>query len=147
MGNRAVITASKSRDVEKSQDIGVYVHLNGGRDSVEAFLKYCELKKYRSPSDDNYGWARLCQVIGNYFGGTTLIGIDRCERLDCDNYDNGVYIIKGWKIVGRQYHDGAEQHQYDLLQMLIDIDNAQPTKEQLGEERIKTLLTKETIGE
>ena len=56
MGNRAVITASKSRNVETSQDIGVYVHLNGGRDSVEAFLKYCELKKYRSPSDDNYGW-------------------------------------------------------------------------------------------
>lgn len=147
MGNRAVITASKSRDVQKSQDIGVYVHLNGGRDSVEAFLKYCELKKYRSPSDDNYGWARLCQVIGNYFGGTTSVGIDRCERLDCDNYDNGVYIIKGWKIVGRQYHDGAEQHCYNLLQMLIDIDNAQPTKEQLGEERIKTLLAKETIGE
>ena len=147
MGNRAVITASKSRDVQKSQDIGVYVHLNGGRDSVEAFLKYCELKKYRSPSDDNYGWARLCQVIGNYFGGTTSIGIDRCARLDCDNYDNGVYIIKGWKIVGRQYNYCAEQHNYDLLQMLIDIDNAQPTKEQLGEERIKTLLAKETIGE
>ena len=147
MGNRAVITASKSRDVQNSQDIGVYVHLNGGRDSVEAFLKYCELKKYRSPSEDNYGWARLCQVIGNYFGGTTSVGIDRCKRLDCDNYDNGVYIIKGWKIVGRQYHDGAEQHQYDLLRMLIDIDNAQPTKEQLGEERIKTLLAKETIGE
>ena len=143
MGNRAVITASKSKDVKKSQDIGVYVHWNGGRDSVEAFLKYCELKKYRSPSDDNYGWARLCQVIGNYFGGTTSVGIDRCERLDCDNYDNGVYIIEGWKIVGRQYHDGAEQHQYDLLQMLIKIDNAQPAKEQLGEERIKTLLAKE----
>lgn len=143
MGNRAVITASKSRDVQKSQDIGVYVHLNGGRDSVEAFLKYCELKKYRSPSDDNYGWARLCQVIGNYFGGTTSVGIDRCEELDCNNYDNGVYIIKGWKIVGRQYNRRAEQCRYNLLKMLIEIDNAQPTKEQLGEERIKTLLAKE----
>lgn len=143
MGNRAVITASKSKDVKKSQAIGVYIHWNGGRDSVEAFLKYCELKKYRSPSDDNYDWARLCQVIGNYFGGTNSVGIGRCEELDCDNYDNGVYIIKGWKIVDRQYHGGAEQHCYNLLKMLIDIDNAQPTKEQFGEERIKTLLAEE----
>ena len=143
MGNRAVITASKSKDVKKSQAIGVYVHWNGGRDSVEAFLKYCELKKYRSPSDDSYGWARLCQVIGNFFGGTSSVGIGRCEELDCDNYDNGVYIIKGWKIVGRKYNCGAEQCRYNLLKMLIEIDNAQPTKEQLGEERIKTLLEKE----
>ena len=143
MGNRAVITASKSKDVKKSKAIGVYVHWNGGRDSVEAFLKYCELKKYRSPGEDNFGWARLCQVIGNYFGGTDSVGIGLCEELDCDNYDNGVYIIKGWKIVGRQYHDGAEQHYYNLLKMLIDIDKAQPTKEQLGEERIKTLLAEE----
>lgn len=140
MGNRAVITASKSLDVAESNDIGIYLHWNGGRDSVEAFLKYCELKRYRSPSEDNYGWARLCQVIANYFGGETSVGIDNCCHLDCDNGDNGVYIIKGWKIVGRQYHDGAEQHNYNLLKMLIDIDKAQPTKEQLGEGRIKTLL-------
>ena len=38
MGNRAVITT-------RSKDIGVYLHWNGGRDSVEAFLKYCELKE------------------------------------------------------------------------------------------------------
>ena len=143
MGNRAVITASKAADVAQSNDIGVYLHWNGGRDSVEAFLKYCELKGYRSPSDDNYGWARLCQVIGNFFGGSNSIGIDNCGHLDCDNYDNGVYIIEGWKIVGRQYHDGAEQNSYDLYEMLLDIDKAQPIMEQLGEERIKRLLKKE----
>lgn len=143
MGNRAVITASKSSDVAKSNDIGIYLHWYGGRDSVEAFLKYCELKKYRSPSEDNYGWARLCQVIANYFGGETSIGIDNCCHLDCDNYDNGVYIIEGWKIVGRQYHDGAEQHNYDLCAMLVDIDTKQSETEQLGKEKIKELLEKE----
>lgn len=49
MGNRAVITASKSSDVAKSNDIGIYLHWYGGRDSVEAFLKYCELKKIQKP--------------------------------------------------------------------------------------------------
>lgn len=114
MGNRAVITTSKSTDIENSTDIGIYLHWNGGRDSVQAFLKYCELKGYRSPEKDNYGWARLCQVIGNFFGGELSIGIDSCCSLDCDNWDNGVYIIKDWKIVGRKYFDGIEQDNYNL---------------------------------
>ena len=143
MGNRAVITASKEIDIQKSKDIGIYLHWNGGRDSVEAFLKYCELKGYRPPDKDNYGWARLCQVIGNFFGGTASVGIDNCCNLDCDNYDNGVYIIEDWKIVGRKYHSGAERNNYDLAEMLIGIDESQPLKEQLGEEKIRTMLQNE----
>ncbi len=62
MGNRAVITTPDKK-------MGIYLHWNGGRDSVEAFLHYCELHGFRSPDRDPYGWARLCQVIGNFFGG------------------------------------------------------------------------------
>ena len=100
MGNRAVITTSRDNDVSMSNDIGIYLHWNGGRDSVEAFLEYCKRRGFRSPDQDCYGWARLCQVIGNFFGNDLSIGIDRCCNLDCDNWDNGVYIIKNWKIVG-----------------------------------------------
>ena len=134
MGNRAVITASKAKNVAESNDIGVYLHWNGGRDSVEAFLKYCKLKGYRSPDTDCYGWARLCQVIGNFFGGESSIGIDRCCCLDCDNRDNGVYIIKGWEIVGREYFEGEEQRYHDLLEMLEEIDDNQPEGERLRHE-------------
>lgn len=130
MGNRAVITTKNNFE---NNGVGVYLHWNGGRDSVEAFLKYCELKGYRSPSSDCYGWARLCQVIGNFFGGSTSIGIDIVERLDCDNWDNGVYIIDGWEIVDRRYFEGLEQNSYDLKSMLKAIDEAQPKKEQLGD--------------
>lgn len=101
MGNRAVITWSKAEDVSKSREIGIYLHWNGGMDSVRAFLKYCELKGYRKPDQDDYGYARLCQVIGNYFGGTASVGIDMCCCLDCDNGDNGVYSVKaGTLLVG-----------------------------------------------
>lgn len=126
MGNRAVITT-------REKGVGVYLHWNGGRDSVEAFLKYCELKGYRSPSKDCYGWARLCQVIGNFFGGGTSIGIDTIDKLDCDNWDNGTYIIDGWEIVGREYFKGYEQNEYDMNEMLMSIDEAQPEKERLGD--------------
>ena len=129
MGNRAVITT-------RSKDIGVYLHWNGGRDSVEAFLKYCELKGYRPPELDCYGWARLCQVIGNFFGGELSIGIDKYDKLDKDNGDNGVYIIENWKIVDRLFISWPEQHEYDLIGMLKSINNAQPEKERLSEEVI-----------
>ena len=130
MGNRAVITTA-CVDAGKSDNIGVYLHWGGGRDSIEVFLAYCKLKGHRAPESDCYGWARLCQVIGNYFGGTTSVGVDICSRLDCDNYDNGVYIIKDWEIVDRQYHKGSEQSGYDMREMLNSINEAQPEKERL----------------
>lgn len=130
MGNRAVITTKENFE---NNGVGVYLHWNGGYDSVNAFLKYCELKGYRTPDTDNYGWARLCQVIGNFFGGSTSIGIDVVSKLDCDNYDNGVYIIEGWKIVDRKYFEGHEQINYKLEDMLMDIDKSMPKDEQIGE--------------
>ena len=129
MGNRAVITTEENF---KNNGVGVYLHWNGGRDSVRAFLKYCELKGYRTPDSDCYGWARLVQVIGNFFGGSTSVGIDTIDHLDCDNGDNGTYIIKGWEIVDREYFRGAEQDEYDLDGMLAAIDERMPGEEQLG---------------
>ena len=128
MGNRAVITTKENMD---NNGVGVYLHWNGGRDSVRAFLKYCELKGYRAPSDDNYGWARLCQVIGNFFGGSTSLGIDTVNNLDCNNWDNGVYLIEGWEIVGRMYFEGEEQDEYDLVGMLKTINDSMPESERI----------------
>lgn len=126
MGNRAVITNNLN-------GIGVYLHWNGGLDSVEAFLKYCELKGFRTPeSDTGYAYARLTQIISNFFGGSLSVGVDLCSNLDCDNGDNGVYIIKGWEVVDRKYFKGAEQHEYSMRDMLKAIDDAQPESERLG---------------
>lgn len=75
----------------------------------------------------------MCQVIGNFFGGTTSIGIDTVYKLDCDNWDNGVYIIDGWEIVDRKHFKGHEQMEYDMEEMLLEIDKAMPEKEQIGE--------------
>lgn len=139
MGNRAVITTSRALDPKNSEELGVYLHWNGGINSVAAFLKYCKLKGYRPPEQDNYGWARLCQVIGNFFGGGLSIGIDKCCNLDCNNYDNGTYIIKDWEIVDRKYAPIYNTDDYDLEDMLLAIDECQPVKEQLG----KFLIAKE----
>lgn len=137
MGNRAVITTRDSLDYN---GLGVYVHWNGGRDSVNAFVTYCAMKGYASPERDCYGWARLCQVIGNYFGGGLSLGIDTVNRLDCDNGDNGVYIIENWNIVGREYFDGNEQNVYPLDQMIKDINESMPKDEQIKEDELLVKL-------
>lgn len=126
MGNRAYV-------IQSGTHTGVYLHWNGGRDSVEAFLRYCELKGYRG-FEDSYGLARFCQVVGNFFGGSLSLGIvTDIYPEDADCVDNGIYSVKGWKIVNR-YNHGPEQQKYKLLDMLKEIDAAQPEAEQFGPE-------------
>lgn len=131
MGNRAVITTQENFD---NNGVGIYLHWNGGRDSVEAFLKYCELQGYRSPENDNYGWAYLCGVITNFFGDGVSCGIDVVNHLDCDNRDNGVYIIEDWKIVGRKFFEGKEQYVHSMKDMIDHINERMPIEMQLKEE-------------
>lgn len=126
MGNRAVITDNKQR-------IGIYLHWNGGRDSVEAFLKYCELRQFRT---DDYGMARLIQVITNYMGGGLSVGVGPLDELDTDNYDNGTYVIDNWKIIDRLHFEGSEQNAYDFIKLLHKINNAQPKADRLEKEVI-----------
>ena len=103
MGNRAVITTTNALREDGSlikDEIGIYLHWCGGRQGVQEYLDLAKEKGVRKPEDDNYGWARLCHVIGEDIGGYELsIGIDRLERLDCANGDCGVFVFENWKIV------------------------------------------------
>lgn len=126
MGNRAVITTEAGWRSPKN-NLGVYLHWNGGRDSVEGFLKYCELHKYRPPDYDCYGWAYLAGVISNFFGDGLSVGVDIVSRLDTNNGDNGVYIIRGWEIIRREEFAGNEQRRYNIGDMLREIDEHMPS--------------------
>lgn len=134
MGNRAVITTEQGWTC-KENNLGIYLHYNGGRDSVEAFLTYCKLHGYRSPECDSYGWAALATVVSNFFGADGMgIDINTVARLDCNNYDNGVYIIKDWEIVDRKHFNGHEQDEYDLNEFMKEIDANMPEAARLGAE-------------
>ncbi len=100
MGNRAVITFAP----EGVPAVGVYLHWNGGAESVRAFLDTCRARGYRCPvSDPGYAMAGLVGVIREFFGpGGLSLGVDLVGRLDCDNWDNGVYQVgESWAVVGR----------------------------------------------
>ena len=137
MGNRAFIT-------DETRKVGVYLHWNGGRDSVEAFLEYCKRKDCRGfGQDTSYGMARLVQVVTNFFGGTSSVGISPYPCYD----DNGIYIVRGWDIVGRKtwnyeedkevdFPESWEQHEYDLEEMIEEIDSMQPEGHRLKDKEV-----------
>ena len=96
MGNRAVIKFGGTSQ-------GIYLHWNGGQESVKAFLDCAKRYQLRG-NDSPYGRARLCQIIGNFFGGTLSLGVDDIQFLDCNNYDNGMYVIDdNFEIIKREY--------------------------------------------
>jgi hypothetical protein len=103
MGNRAVIQIVGCQ-------AGLYLHWNGGEASVLGFLQAAR-ELGLAGSDPQYLTARLAQIIGNWFGGCLSLGVDHVDRLDCDNHDNGVYLIdvRTLEISRRRYvRDGQE---------------------------------------
>jgi hypothetical protein len=101
MGNRAVITTHPY----SVKNVGIYVQWNGGRDSIEGFLKACkELGYCRPGANTAYAMARLTQVIATYFGGSLSIGLGTVRELGGAHCDNGTYVIGGdWEIVERKH--------------------------------------------
>ena len=144
MGDRAVITT-------EDKEMGVYLHWDGDITSVTAFLTWCKLRGIRAPDYQNYGWARLCQVIANYIEGAYYgaarkvgceetfsglsVGVDRYENLEgLADWDNGTYIIKGWDIVGREGAGDDEKIDKDrFFRMLCRINECQPEGMRLDE--------------
>tara|TARA_A100001391_G_scaffold179136_4_gene143945 strand:- start:349 stop:777 length:429 start_codon:yes stop_codon:yes gene_type:complete len=120
MGNRAVITI-KNKHIPKDDWTSLYLHWNGGRDSVVPFLKVAKLYGIRCNADPSYGIARLCQLIGNTFGGTLSLGVGKYTTYHKESLDNGVYIIDNWEIVDREFFEGEEQNEYDEEDFIKEI--------------------------
>lgn len=83
MGNRAQL-------VLKNHNLSIYLHWNGGPESIAAFLLYAEHIGLRH---DDYYPARLLQIIGNFIGGNLSLGISAgCDAYG-DVWDNGTYLL------------------------------------------------------
>lgn len=131
MGNRAYI---KPHDM----DAGIYLQWNGGPDSVSAFLEYCEKAGFRP---DSLGFARLFQVIGNWFqGGLSIALWEGPFSMSANPGDNGIYEVREWKVIRHMSADGQVQDTpetvqawmkensegYDKAQLLKDISASMP---------------------
>jgi hypothetical protein len=104
MGNRGVV-------IIQGQGVGMYVHHNGGHDTIKPLL---DLAREYGIRGDDYGIARLAQMMGNFLGGTLSMGIDVIDNLDQANGDNGTYIVdEKFNIINRLYFDGREQDEFN----------------------------------
>jgi len=108
MGNRAVLSIGKRRSAE---NVAIYVHWNGGRASIEGFLLATKAIMNSRGEDSLYATARLIETIGNFFEGNTSFGVGLQENFDCDNGDNGMYLVDpgSLQIVGRYYCEGYRE--------------------------------------
>ena len=122
MGNRAVIAfkCQKGYIISKEMSPAIYLHWNGGRDSVEAFLEAGKKLGVRG-KDPTYCIARLTQIIGNWLGGGLGVGAGCYGNLDGDNGDNGVYWIYDWEIVKREFAPSTEQMVHNKKEMVGDV--------------------------
>jgi len=123
MGNRCLIAFKEKESKKKKEEVPcIYLHWNGGRDSVEAFLDASKRLGVRT-NDQFYGMARMTQIISNYLGGTLSIGISNVGDWDLGFLDNGVYWVDGLEIYDRtDTYDGfQEQLSYDHEEMVKEI--------------------------
>ncbi len=123
MGNRAVISF-KDKHTKKEDSPSIYLHWQGGRDSVEAFLDASKKLGIRG-DDSTYCMARMTQIIANFLGGgETGIGIGSYSNLDTNNGDNGTYWIKNFEIVDREFFEHEEQTHHNHEEMVQKIPDA-----------------------
>ena len=128
MGNRAIIIGTEA-------ELAIYLHWNGGRDSVEAFLEYAKLQQYPSLNSSS-GVVAFTSMISNFFKspGSSVDILIVAQQQSLDVGDNGVYVVdKNFDIVERRHFEGFEQQHHALEDMLKGIDEAQPAEMQLGE--------------
>lgn len=115
MGNRAVIAFTRASAKSKC----IYLHWNGGRASVEGFLRAArELRLNHFDRrwglvDEERAITQLATMIGRHFFGNDpgfTVYIEDFKSADKDNHDNGLYwISEDFYIVGRKFTRGGEE--------------------------------------
>jgi hypothetical protein len=165
MGNRAVVTFASGdaiaryikgdAEIEGAKKlegfvaanpnrVGVYLHWNGGYDSVKPFCMACKRLGFRGAVTDNYGVACFTQLVRNFHGLDGLsVGVNTLNRLDTDNYDNGVFVVDDeWNIIGREFarseQTNTEEFYGDfadrLVKMMKGAENAREEAFKVSEE-------------
>lgn len=121
MGNRAhvIFTNDSGSDISPA----VYLHWNGGPESVYRFLEETERRMQGRFGDTSYSAARFAQAVGDFFdsgeqGGLSLGVVNgppslSLEDLEPYNHgDNGVYAVSPSgvrRFVEPLYHSGLRE--------------------------------------
>jgi hypothetical protein len=120
MGNRATVIFT---DGKGEFSPAIYLHWNGGPESVYGFLEEMNRRHIRGADDLQYQAARFVQIVGEFFDmdeqGSTSLGIangpksDKPEdlaKVQTDHGDNGFYLVlrQGNNITMRRFTEHIE---------------------------------------
>ena len=137
MGNRATVIFTD--ESEESISPAVYLHWNGGADSIYAFL--AEMDKRDIRNDQCYECARFIHIVGDFFDQETITGLslgvvdspktitpEHLSTVKTDHGDNGFYIIHRGEdgIRMKRFIEGHKDGKYFLEEL---------TPEQIKQER------------
>ena len=135
MGNRAYIGF-------ENNPIHIYVHWNGGLESVKAFCDVAKERGFRDPTGDPmYAMARLTGLIHEFFGVTDSTSLGICaftsqedEQESVAFADNGKYVIgKDWQII-RHY-----QYDYDDKEKIVELNTSIDSLSENNKERYEAI--------
>ena len=125
MGNRATIIFT---DGKESFSPAVYLHWNGGPESVYGFLE--ELNRRKARADQDYECARFIELVGDFFDakefGNTSLGVvngpqsDSLKDLDkvyTDHGNNGFYLVNrtNGEMKVRRFKEEYKHNPFELL--------------------------------
>ena len=101
MGNRAIINF---KDDNEKAPFSIYLHWNGGKESVYAFYNATyDFFMKDGGIDFSYFQARFLQVVGHFFGGADSLGV--LPYTTASHGDNGVYTIDVSEELPRLEHE------------------------------------------
>ena len=124
MGNRAFIA-------HQSAPNGIYLHWNGGMDSIKPLLDYCALVDPYGGFNEGVGGLVTFVTVANNMLGSSIHIEDNSASLMLE--DNGTYWVEGWEIVGRETPEyfTQEQDSHDYWDMMMAIATHQPRARQI----------------
>lgn len=108
MGNRAVITFSQHKTAPC-----IYLHWNGGRASVEAFIKAAKhlgLHVCKNEYEEHKVMDLLAEMIATHFFETKVgmtVYREQYGRADTSNSDNGVYVLDSKLNIHKRIKNGC----------------------------------------
>jgi hypothetical protein len=148
MGNRANVVFVAGLRLSPA----IYLHWNGGPESVYAFLNELDARGCRADAD--YEAARFVQIVGDFFDdderSTLSLGItsvnfqpepgdspqavtEALSKVSTDNSDNGFYLVDRTPAMGRTvrrftlgYRDDSDYSliEWDEIQVQVEHDSA-----------------------
>lgn len=151
MGNRANVIFTDGKEFSPA----IYLHWNGGPESIYAFLNEMDRRKIRT-GDTMYESARFCHIVGDFFDQERITGLSLglangpksdkpkdIAKIFTDPGDNGFYLVRRESNGNGKVKTTMRRFMYDYnnktVKEMSEIEVAAERKEAMKSEYIPSM--------